>query len=451
MEVVAAVAACTIVPMVYNSVRKRMHVKVNCWFCQHDQIVPYEQRNSFMCSSCEQYNGFNESGGYNRKVPGQHCFGAVTPARSFFVICFVRYCKPAKSALARPDVVPQEGYGSNGLCDNCNRQQEIIMRKIADFEPLNELFSFTSSIKDRWSEELEMYRYKLNKAYPLCARCTFFTQNRLQEEKVVRRRRQFFAGGFTVELLHAISFVVAVLLFVSQFNYLQVDAELDLIWFPPFLQRTLPLVLSVAYHLVGVLFCAHMIAIWSNKCRTTLPDLMLPVVAGLHLASFSFPDNMYRQDLALFRCAFACFETLLATAVTFVPRKKIPRNRPNRMIVVYLRGCSAFSIASTPVSQCSSQATSCNNSMVLEKSIGGENRDKQQSSTPSLAIRQRNKWREREQTPEPTPASTRNRMGGDYEVISRCFADLCRLLLTPHSLFKISWVSLCACVDYGLT
>lgn len=284
-----------------------------------------------------------------------------------------------------------------------------------------------------------MYRYKLNKAYPLCARCTFFTQNRLQEEKkkhadlvsmknavtnsiasgftsvtrmaskVVRRRRQFFAGGFTVELLHAISFVVAVLLFVSQFNYLQVDAELDLIWFPPFLQRTLPLVLSVAYHLVGVLFCAHMIAIWSNKCRTTLPDLMLPVVAGLHLASFSFPDNMYRQDLALFRCAFACFETLLATAVTFVPRKKIPRNRPNRMLA------SAFSIASTPVSQCSSQATSCNNSMVLEKSTGGENRDKQQSSTPSLAIRQRNKWREREQTPEPTPASTRNRMGGDYE------------------------------------
>lgn len=48
-----------------------------------------------------------------------------------------------------------------------------------------QLFSFTSSIKDRWSEELEMYRYKLNKAYPLCARCTFFTQNRLQEEKVL--------------------------------------------------------------------------------------------------------------------------------------------------------------------------------------------------------------------------------------------------------------------------
>ncbi|EYC02618.1 hypothetical protein Y032_0099g3208 [Ancylostoma ceylanicum] len=131
MEVVAAVVACTVVPVVYTSLRNYFPAKVNCWFCQHDQRVPYNQRNSFICSSCEQYNGFDASGGYNRKVPGQHCVIAAKPVN--------RFCTPSKSAFTRPDVVPQEGFGSNGLCDKCNQQQEIIMRKIAAFEPLNEV------------------------------------------------------------------------------------------------------------------------------------------------------------------------------------------------------------------------------------------------------------------------------------------------------------------------
>ncbi|XGW21387.1 hypothetical protein V3C99_004390 [Haemonchus contortus] len=419
MEVVAAVAACTIVPFIYTSIRKRLPVKVNCWFCQQDQRVPYEQRNSFICLSCEQYNGFDESGGYNRKIPGQHCFGVTAPPK--------RFCTPMKNIHARPDVVPREGYSSNGLCEKCNRSQEIIMRKVADFEPLNE---------DRWSEELEMYRYKLNKVYPLCARCTFFTQNRMQEEKVkyanlialknsivngissvtglakkaVRRRRHFFAGGFMVEVLHALSLVLALLLFISQFNYLQEDAGLDLLQLPMFLQKALPTVLAVAYHLVGGLFCAHMITIWTNRCRITLPDLMLPIIAALHLASFLFPDKAYREDLALFRCAFACFETLLATAITFVPRKKIPRTRPNKKF------SSVFSVVSTPSSQCSSQAASRDNSLVFGKDQNTVTVVKRAGSSPkSTDVRQRLKWRERQQTPEPATASPAKKTGFDYE------------------------------------
>ncbi|VDM73510.1 unnamed protein product, partial [Strongylus vulgaris] len=150
-----------------DTFRSHIPTKVNCWFCQHDQRVPYDQRNSFICSSCEQYNGFDASGGYNRKVPGQQCVVAAKLE--------TRYCTPSKTAFTRPDVVPKEGYGSNGLCDQCNRQQEIIMKKIADFEPLNE---------DRWNEELDDYRYKLNKIYPLCSSCTFYAQKKMQEEKV---------------------------------------------------------------------------------------------------------------------------------------------------------------------------------------------------------------------------------------------------------------------------
>uniref|UniRef100_A0A0K0DG79 Ima1_N domain-containing protein n=1 Tax=Angiostrongylus cantonensis TaxID=6313 RepID=A0A0K0DG79_ANGCA len=155
MEVIVAVAACVVTPLVYRSLRYHFYTKVNCWFCQHDQRVPFEQQNSFICASCEQYNGFDESGGYNRKIPGQHCVVAVKPTR--------RFCTSN-----------MKGSGSNGLCDNCNRQQEIILRRIAEFEPSDD---------NHWNEEVEIYRYKLNKAYPLCVRCTFVAQDKMQQEK----------------------------------------------------------------------------------------------------------------------------------------------------------------------------------------------------------------------------------------------------------------------------
>ncbi|KAL6736433.1 hypothetical protein Aduo_006788 [Ancylostoma duodenale] len=423
MEVVAAVVACTVVPLVYTSLRSYFPAKVNCWFCQHDQRVPYNQRNSFICSSCEQYNGFDASGGYNRKVPGQHCVVAAKPVN--------RFCTPSKSAFTRPDVVPQEGFGSNGLCDKCNREQEIIMTRIAAFEPLNE---------DRWNEELEDYRYKLNKIYPLCAKCTFFAQNKMQEEKkkhanliaiknrvanslvsgltsvtkvavkaAARRRRQFFAGGRIAETLHALSFVLTILLFLPQLNQLQEDAELDLFRLPPVFCIAMPSILATAYHLVGGLLCAHTISIWTNKCRATLPDLLLPFFAALHLASFSVPEEAYREDLALFRCAFASFEMLLATAITFVPRKKMHTKRPNRIL------SSAFSLASTPMSQCSSQASSRNNSMLSPNMGIAAAFEESPTSTSELVIRQRLKWRERQQTPEPMTSPKQARARDDYE------------------------------------
>ncbi|KHJ92991.1 hypothetical protein OESDEN_07104 [Oesophagostomum dentatum] len=426
MEVVAAVIACTVVPLAYTTLRKRIPAKVNCWFCQHDQRVPYEQRNSFICEKCEQYNGFDASGGYNRKVPGQYCVVASKLENS----CF-RYCTPSKSAFTRPDVIPQEGFGTNGLCDQCNRQQEIIMKKIADFEPLNE---------DRWNEELEDYRYKLNKIYPLCTKCTFYAQNKLQEEKkkyanliaiknrvantivsgftsvtkvavkaAARRRRLFFAGGRIAETLHAVSFVLTLLLFIPQLNQLQEDAELDLFQLPAVIQIAMPSFLGIAYHMVGGLLCAHIASIWTNKCRATLPDLLLPFFAALHLMSFGVPEETYREDLALFRCAFASFEMLLSTAVTFVPRKKMHKKKPNRIL------SSAFSLASTPMSQCSSQVSSRNTSMLSPNfKNGGILGESPTITSEATTVRHRMKWREREQTPEPM-TSPKHRGSDDYE------------------------------------
>ncbi|KJH42154.1 hypothetical protein DICVIV_11860 [Dictyocaulus viviparus] len=275
MELVATIAICLITPLVYRSLRKYWSCKVNCWFCQKDQRVALDQRNSFVCTSCEQYNGFDESGGYNRKVPGQYCVLARAPTK--------RYCTPLDVHTTRPDVVPQESRSSsNGLCVDCNQQQEIILKRIAEFEPLNE---------HRWEEEVEFYRYKLNKAYPLCAKCTFFAQEKMQQEKVAAKRRYFFAGGYVAELMHFITFVLATSIFISQFHFLQEDAELDLLQLPTLMLIVIPTILHFANYLVGVLFCAHLISIWTNKCRPTLPDLLLPVVAILHLTSFAIPEN----------------------------------------------------------------------------------------------------------------------------------------------------------------
>lgn len=39
---------------------KPTHTIVNCWFCNHDTVVPYGNRNCWDCPHCEQYNGFQE-------------------------------------------------------------------------------------------------------------------------------------------------------------------------------------------------------------------------------------------------------------------------------------------------------------------------------------------------------------------------------------------------------
>lgn len=78
---------------------------------------------------------------------------------------------------------------------------------------------------------------------------------------------------------------------------------------------------------------------------------------------------------------------------------------------------SAFSLASTPMSQCSSQASSRNNSM-LSPDIGIASAfEESPTSTSEVVIRQRLKWRERQQTPEPmtSPKNTRDKQ--DYEVV----------------------------------
>ena len=52
----------------YAYLRRLVPAKVNCHFCCGDFRVPYEDRNSWTCPACHQYNGFDKDGDYNRYV-----------------------------------------------------------------------------------------------------------------------------------------------------------------------------------------------------------------------------------------------------------------------------------------------------------------------------------------------------------------------------------------------
>ncbi|CAH8477321.1 unnamed protein product [Dicrocoelium dendriticum] len=127
-------------------------ISVDCWFCSNKNIVDKVYENSFVCSSCDQYNGFSDDGGYNRIIPGHF---ASAPAHC------KRYSRPG-SFVTQSDI----------LCDTCSSKQSTIVRKLADFEPISD---------DRWDTELKAYTDQLERNYPLCKNCFLASRNRIHE------------------------------------------------------------------------------------------------------------------------------------------------------------------------------------------------------------------------------------------------------------------------------
>ncbi|KAF1765421.1 hypothetical protein GCK72_005373 [Caenorhabditis remanei] len=401
MEVAAAVGVIASVLILYKAIRPRFKASVECWFCHTTTKVDYKNQNSFTCPSCEQYNGFTEDGDYNRNIPGQ----TYTSPK--------RFCEPLKQQpeksigfLNRFSGVNMSPKSANGLCTECNLGQEVIMKKVAEFEPEDE---------DRWNEELEDYRYKLERRYQLCPRCTIQVHGKLEEDKKKysyllefkyklkhaigstlkevmssqkKSRRQFFAGGSVCESLHFGCLISSIILFLANIDFLQQDAGASLINFPKYFQDQLPIVFAHSFFINFVIFSTHLIAAFNNKCRVTLPDLLLPVLLIIAMLTYLAPNENLSQDIALIRGACASFSSILSMAVTLLPRKRLHKKRPNKII------SSAFSVASTPVSQCSSQ-NSRNASLlehektILERSRGSPHSfsgspDRQNTTPPLL-------------------------------------------------------------------
>ncbi|NXH23221.1 TM201 protein, partial [Bucco capensis] len=129
--------------------KKPTHVTVNCWFCNQDTVVPYGNRNCWDCPNCEQYNGFQENGDYNKPIPAQymeHLNHVVSGAMTF--------CDPVK---------PQQWVNSQILlCKKCNNHQTAKIKQLASFSPREE---------GKYDEEIEVYKHHLEQTYKLCRPC----------------------------------------------------------------------------------------------------------------------------------------------------------------------------------------------------------------------------------------------------------------------------------------
>tara|TARA_R110002050_G_scaffold269716_6_gene412123 strand:+ start:257 stop:1606 length:1350 start_codon:yes stop_codon:yes gene_type:complete len=127
------------------------YLSVNCWFCDIDQIVHSSHANSWTCSHCEQYNGFQEDGDYNRDIPEQYNSHLNSPsiprgswhARDASVLC--AYCAarrrlyvlaiqnmekvfhrvfPSREAVARDKEALESSYD---LCSDCDSKVRHII------------------------------------------------------------------------------------------------------------------------------------------------------------------------------------------------------------------------------------------------------------------------------------------------------------------------------------
>jgi Ima1 N-terminal domain len=102
-----------------KSCRKRFSIKVNCWFCNTNTRVPYNDWNSFTCPTCCQYNGFDENGDYNKEISAQH-YSKLNPNE---------YCEKFD---------PRLRYPPSNFCDHCARNQELKIIQLANFKPRSE-------------------------------------------------------------------------------------------------------------------------------------------------------------------------------------------------------------------------------------------------------------------------------------------------------------------------
>ncbi|XP_049733805.1 transmembrane protein 201 isoform X1 [Elephas maximus indicus] len=129
--------------------RKPTHTIVNCWFCNQDTVVPYGNRNCWDCPHCEQYNGFQENGDYNKPIPAQ----------------YLEHLNHVVSSTPSPrdPAQPQQWVSSQVLlCKRCSHHQTTKIKQLAAFAPREE---------SRYDEEIEVYRHHLEQMYKLCRPC----------------------------------------------------------------------------------------------------------------------------------------------------------------------------------------------------------------------------------------------------------------------------------------
>lgn len=141
---------------VFIYVRKFYPIYVNCWFCNANFKVPFEDRLEYSCIECGQFNGFKKDGSYSKSIPEQHD---------------QRYNRAIFSVV-------QEDFkeNKNGLCNKCNIIQEMKVKQLASFTPTKEKY---------FDREIEKFKENLEATLKLCSKCNQYTQKvlSLQEQR----------------------------------------------------------------------------------------------------------------------------------------------------------------------------------------------------------------------------------------------------------------------------
>ncbi|XP_059469993.1 transmembrane protein 201 homolog isoform X2 [Neocloeon triangulifer] len=207
----------------YTKIRPRFPIKVNCWFCNLDSKTHFNNRNSWTCPKCDQYNGFTQSGDYNKPMPEQS---------------FEHLNRTVQS-------VKWETYNPshNGLCRKCNINQELKVQQLASFVPI---------IKANFDEEIELYRQRLERAYRLCPECDVKLNYKLNSvkqwikslypakpaeiaEQVVWKTNFLPKACVCLRLL---STVAAIALLVSSFGLAVAEVDKNIKWAVPSLVKS---------------------------------------------------------------------------------------------------------------------------------------------------------------------------------------------------------------------
>ncbi|KAK3105663.1 hypothetical protein FSP39_002951 [Pinctada imbricata] len=125
---------------------------VSCWFCGSSQAVPYNKQNSWVCVSCEQYNGFTEDGDYNKPIPAQYDIH-----------------DHAHTACQRGEYITR----GDMLCQRCSNNQVLKVKQLANFVPLH---------NETYDSEIEAFRQHIEMVYRLCYSCQAVVDRELDKQ-----------------------------------------------------------------------------------------------------------------------------------------------------------------------------------------------------------------------------------------------------------------------------
>ncbi|XP_028309865.1 transmembrane protein 201 [Gouania willdenowi] len=193
--------------------KKPTHANVNCWFCNGNTVVPYGNRNCWDCPICDQYNGFQENGDYNKPIPAQH-------------LEHLNHGVSGSLPLSETPKCLQYVNCQMLLCKKCNNNQSVKIKQLASYMPRDD---------ESYDEEIEAYKHHLEQTYKLCRPCQtaveYYIKYQNRQLRTVllnhqlRRTRESDMGfvksslslssPFGVILLRALVFLICAFLFAT--------------------------------------------------------------------------------------------------------------------------------------------------------------------------------------------------------------------------------------------